>query len=494
MRDIENKSSEKRVASLKKNTIYSIIKTCSTIAFPLITFPYISRVLSVDNVGKVNFGNSIVNYISLIASLGISTYAIRECSKIKNDKEELSATASEIISINVITTAVAYFILALLLVFWHKLYDYEFLIIIQSTAVIFSTLGADWINTAMEDFRFITLRTFSFQLISLICIFLFVHKPEDYIIYAIISVLSASGGNLANILYRKKYCNTRFTLSIDWKRRLPPILTLFAMILSQTFLASIDTTMLGVMKGDTAVGLYSVANKTNNIIVQIVASITWVVMPQLSSAFSKRDYKKINKSLRYAYNFSITIGIPCIIGMLIMAPEIINVVGGDAYSGANNCLRIFAVSLFFIVLNNYYGNVVLLSSFREKQFMIACMLAAIVNLITNYIFIPLYGIEAAAMTTAIAQAIMYFVSKYNPDKHIDIGNKFTAFLQPTLASLPIAIICIISKQFINNMPVRLIAAVFFSAITYIAILMIFKNEFILSFLIPIKAKLFKNKH
>ena len=125
--------------SIKVNAILNVIKTISSIIFPLITFPYISRVLQPENVGKVNFGSSFVSYFSLIASLGITTYAIRECSAVRGDKKKLGEKASQIFSINVCTTTVAYVLLGLSLIFFRKLDSYRALIIIQSTAILFTT-------------------------------------------------------------------------------------------------------------------------------------------------------------------------------------------------------------------------------------------------------------------------------------------------------------------------------------------------------------------
>ena len=159
--------------SLKKNSILNVIKTLSSIIFPLITFPYISRVLLPTNVGKVNFGSSFISYFSMIASLGITTYAIRECSAVSNDKEKLGKKSSEIFSINICTTIVAYLLLAITLMTFRKLDVYRTLIIIQSTSILFMTLGADWLNTAMEDFKYITIRTLAFQVLSLILIRIF---------------------------------------------------------------------------------------------------------------------------------------------------------------------------------------------------------------------------------------------------------------------------------------------------------------------------------
>ena len=170
--------------SLKVNSILNVIKTISSILFPLITFPYISRVLQPAYVGKVNFGASFVSYFSLIASLGITTYAIRECSAVRGDKNKLGEIASQIFSINVYTTIIAYVMLGLSLIFFRELDSYRTLIIVQSTAILFTTWGTDWLNSAMEDFAYITIRTIAFQFLSLVLMFLLVKTPEDYIKYA----------------------------------------------------------------------------------------------------------------------------------------------------------------------------------------------------------------------------------------------------------------------------------------------------------------------
>ena len=161
--------------SIKKNSIYSMLKTGSAILFPLITFPYISRVLLTDSVGKINFGLSIVSYFSLIASLGINTYAIRECSAARENKEKLSNIASQIFSINIVTTVMAYIALAITLLCYPRLENYRVLIVVQSLTIGATTLGADWLNSAMEDFKYITLRTVTFQFLSLVLMFILVY-------------------------------------------------------------------------------------------------------------------------------------------------------------------------------------------------------------------------------------------------------------------------------------------------------------------------------
>ena len=308
---------------LGKNTFYNTLKSVFSIIYPLITFPYISRVLMAENVGKVNFGNSIISYFTLVASLGVSTYAIRECAIVRDDRNRLSKTASEIYSINIISTIIAYVGLVITLIFAHSLDNYRTLIIIQSTTILFTTLGADWINTAMEDFRYITIRTVAMQLVALVLMFIFVRQPEHYIIYAIISVVASSGANILNIFYRRKYCSIRFTRHMNAKEHLPSIIVLFSSMVAQTIYTNADITMLGLMKGDYEVGLYSTDVKIYNLVNSVCASITWVVVPQLAEGFAKKDYDKVNSLLSYAANFLIVLGLPCLVGINVITKSLI---------------------------------------------------------------------------------------------------------------------------------------------------------------------------
>lgn len=474
--------------NIVKNSLYNIIKTCSTIVFPLITFPYISRVLGAENVGKLNFSSSVISYISLIASLGISTYAIRECSKDKNNKELLSHTASEIFTINIFSTLISYAILFLLLIFWPSLKSYRIIILVQGINVIFTTLGADWLNSAMEDFKYIAIRTFSFQLISLLCMFIFVRKTSDYLQYAIITVISASGGNVLNVFYRRKYCRVTITRQISWKKKFPPIMLLFAMLLSQTIFVNVDTTMLGVMRSDLEVGLYSTTTKIYNMINQVIASICWVVMPQLSESYRDKNYDSINSLLKYSLNFIVVLGLPAVTGLFIMAPDIIMAVGGTSYLPATTSLRILSLALLFSLFGGFVGNVIFLPSGREKIFLFTCIISAVINFGLNIILIPQYGIEAAAATTALAQFIGFIMNRFFVEKEVNVGKLSEIFRGPIIGCVCISIICFLVKVFVNNWLIRLMLAFVFSIIVYFAILLLTNNKFARDLFIRLKNK------
>ena len=465
--------------SIKVNSILNVIKTISSIIFPLITFPYISRVLQPENVGKVDFGSSFVSYFSLIASLGITTYAIRECSAVRGDKKKLGEKASQIFSINVCTTIVAYVVLGLSLIFFRKLDSYRTLIIIQSTAILFTTWGADWLNSAMEDFKFITIRSIGFQFISLILMFILIHKPEDYLKYAVITVLSSCGANITNILYRRKYCTVRFTKDMRWQVHFKSILLLFVMILAQTVFNNTDTTILGLMKGDFEVGIYSTAHKMKNIIVQVVASLCWVVMPRMSYYFSEGDWDKINTMLKKVLSVMVTIGFPCVAGCIVLSSEIIEIVAGQQYSAASIPLIILMLSFIVDIFGgSFLGNMVCLPAKQEKEFMEACCFAAVVNVILNYILIPYGGASAAAFTSGISPIVICIWLLVKKDSRVRLNYIWEVCKGPLVGSLLIVLFCLVMKHFISGLLFLTLVCVTGSAFIYGVIQLTMKNDLV----------------
>ena len=475
--------------NVKANTLFNTIKSVFSIIYPLITFPYISRVLMADNVGKINFGNSIVSYFSLIASLGVTTYAVRECSRVRNDKEQLDKTASQIFSINIFSTIIAYVALAVTLVVARPLHNYRKLICIQSTTILFATLGADWLNTAMEDFKFIAVRTMGMQIVALILMFVFVRHPEDYIIYAVISVIASSGANIVNIFYRRKFCRTKFTLDMDLRRHLPPIMLLFSMILSQTIYCNSDMTMLGLMRSDYEVGLYSTAVKIYNIVNTVVASVAWVVMPQLSENFAKKNYGEINRLLKYSLNFIVVLGLPCIAGINAITTPIIYVLAGEQYIGASVALHILTATLTFSFISGWITNMILLPASRENVCLISSIVAAVINVILNALLIPKFGINGAAGTTAFSQLVgMVIVSRYI-EKDIKIDGFRQMIKGPVIGSLTIVVIGVLASFIFKSSYAVTVVAIVLSVAAYVLVLAVTKNEFFLSFIKPVINKI-----
>ena len=474
--------------SVKKNTVLNVIKAICSIIFPLITFPYISRTLLTENVGKINFGNSIVNYFALAASLGITTYALKECSRNRNNREDLSKVSSEIFSINICSTVISYFALAVTLSFGRSLSNYRVLIIIQSSAILFTTLGADWINSAMEDFQYITIRSVGVQILSIILMFIFIHRPADYVKYALITVLSSSGGNILNIFYRKKYCDTRFTFHMNLRKHLPPIVLFFSMILAQQIYVNSDITILGLVKGDFEVGLYSTSVKIYNIVNSIIASVSTVVWPQIAEAYKKHSQQDVNRLAKYSLNFILVFGLPCIVGINMVARELILMIAGEEYVGATMSLQILTIALFFSFIGGWLGSTNYLPNGRESICLFSSTCAAITNLVLNLITIPLWGLNAAAMTTVIAEGLSLIILFVKYDKNMKISGLFGMLKGPILGCFLIIIASLVVRFFIMNSMLICLLSVVISVVCYFGILLLTKDEFFLGYVEPIIRK------
>ena len=480
-------------ANIKKNSIFNIIKTCSSILFPLITFPYVSRILGPDSIGKISFAQSFVSYFALIASLGIGTYAIRACSVAKKDKNELNRVSSEIFTINLLTTLVAYVAMFLTIAFSSRIDAYRYLIIVECSTILFTSLGADWLNSAMEDFKYIAIRTVAFQLLSLVCMFIFVRSSDDYLTYAIICVVSSSGANVMNMIYRRKYCKTVVTFNINWKTHLPPIFFLFVMSLSQTIMQNADVTMLGLMKSDYDVGLYTTANKMVRLAAQLVQSLAFVIIPRLSIYFLEQDYDSINAFLRKVLNFNITLGLPITIGIEMMASDIVYILGGAEYIEAVPVIRVLILSFTFsLVGGSFLGSAVMIPSGKEKYYMVVCLITAGLNVLINFLLIPSLGAIGASIATASNGFLIFILLLFKVDKRIRVQKIWNVFLAPIIGCLCIAVCCLLCSA-IPVFWLRVIFSVAVSVLAYGIILLAFKNEFVIDALSNIKTKMFKKK-
>ncbi len=408
--------------SLKVNAVLNIIKQCCAIIFPLITFPYVSRTLGVEVYGKVNFSSSIISYISLLAGLGVSSYAIREGARIRDDKNKFEKFASEVFSINVVSTIIAYILLAMLVLFWNKLEPYRVLIGILSINVLLTTLGTDWVNTVYEDFLYLTIRYVLCQSIAVVTTLIFVKKPDDVALYAFFSNLGTALANILNLLYirRTLHVNVSFTLKMNIRRHLRPIMLLFGNMISSMIYLYSDTTMLGVLVGDVAVGYYTVSSKIYSLVKQLINAVSNVLTPRLSYGFENETSENSSNNINGVLGALSIIVFPIAIGMLCMGEEIILLIAGEEYLDAYPALAILSVALIFSTYACIFVSVIMLSQRRDKEILMASCISAVVNIVLNLFLIPKYSYNAAAFTTLVSELLMFIMGIYYTHRTVKI--------------------------------------------------------------------------
>ena len=192
---------------LKLNFVMNAILTMSQFVFPLITFPYVSRILLPIGTGKVSFATSIVSYFTLFAQLGIPTYGIRACAKVRDNREELSKMVQELFIINLMMSALAYVVYFAAIYYVPRFRQDKDLFLIVGLTIFFNAIGMEWLYKALEQYTYITVRSIIFKFIAIVAMFLMVHEQSDYVIYGGISILASSASNIFNFFHIHRYIN-----------------------------------------------------------------------------------------------------------------------------------------------------------------------------------------------------------------------------------------------------------------------------------------------
>lgn len=458
------------------------LQTLLNLIFPLITFPYVSRVLSVSGMGKYNFANSIISYFVLIAGLGISRYAVREGAKIREDKLQFSKFASRIFSINLCSTLISYLLLFITLFFVTSLRNCIEAILIFSIQIFFTTLGMDWLYIIYEEYAYITVRNILFKVISILLLFTFVRQSNDYLKYAAITTFASVGSYLLNFLHSRKICNIKLVWKFNWTPYIIPILTIFGTMVAVTIYVSSDITMLGFLKNNYIVGIYSISAKIYGMVGPMLSATMAVTIPRLAMLMGQgkmSNYKQLFKKLLQTM---ILIVLPAVVGLMMTSKNIVLIIAGGEYLRSATPLSILSIALFFGTLNTIFVECVLIPAKRERSTLITAVIAAITNLLLNFVLIPHYSEVGTAMTTVIAECLSMLMNFYF-SRDI-IGEIFLAKgfwkenLNIVIGTIAIWLVCILIKSLIYSNIIQLIISIICSCVIYILILYVLRNKLV----------------
>ena len=475
--------------SIKKNAVFNTFRNLLVLLFPLVTFPYSSRVLLPEGIGQVSFARSFIDYFILIATLGVSTYGIRETAKLRDDRKRLSKFSKEILTINAISTVVAYLLLFVALICVPRLTDYRSLLLVISAKILFVSLGMEWLFSGMEDYKYLTIRAFIFQLISVILLFAFVHRPEDCLKYASIAVISNVGSNICNWFYSKKYIDFFSSCKLELRRHIKPIFTLFAMAEVSIVYSALDVTMLGFICGNREVGIYTSATRINGVIIQFVVAIGTVVLPRLSYYITQNDKEKFNQLVHKSFDFFFLISIPSAIGLCLVGHAAILAFSGKNFLAAIPIMRIMSPIIIIAGINSVIGAQTFVPMGKEKMVLYALLVGATSNIILNFMLIPKYHVAGAAIATLISQSILSGLELFWGRNFIDlnqVGRFFILYLGNALVMVPFVLLCVYK---IPELWLSTFFAIITGIIIYSLLLIAEKNHFSLDFINAIKRRL-----
>lgn len=402
------------------NFIMNSILTMSSFIFPLITFPYISRILLPEGTGKVAFATSLISYFSMFAQLGIPTYGIRACAKVRDNKEELSRTVQELFVINLITSVVAYVALFIVMLTVEKVYVEKELYIIASLSIIFNTIGMEWLYKALEQYTYITVRSIIFKFLALIAMFLLVKEQSDYIVYGGISIFAASASNFLNFINIRKYVILKPLGKFQLKKHFKAVLVFFAMSCATTIYTNLDTIMLGFMTNDNEVGYYNAAVRIKIILVSIVTSLGAVLLPRASYYVENNILERFWEISSKALNFVWLCATPMMVYFIMFADKGIFFLSGAAYNNSILPMQFIMPTLLFIGLTNILGIQILIPLGKEKIVLYSEIAGAMVDLLLNVVLIPIWASTGAAIGTLVAEVVVFIVQYISLRKEVGV--------------------------------------------------------------------------
>lgn len=407
--------------SVKVNYILNLINTGTQMLFPLITFPYVCRVIEADGIGQINFFQSIISYISLFTCLGIPMYAIREIARDRSDVVQMNRTAMEILLLHSMLTLVGYAIVAILCLTVPQIQVNIPLFLILSLTIFFTAIGCEWFYQGIEDFKYITIRGLIIKTVSVVLLFIFVKSKTDLLYYGCYTAFGVLGGNIFNFFRLRKYIHRENIIfsELHIKRHVKPVLKVFSFSVVTSIYLQLNTVLLGFLKNALAVGYFAAATKVMQMLLMMSSCLGSVMMPRASHLIAENKEDEFNRLIQKSYDFTLAIALPMTIGLIFCAPSLITALCGVKFEHSILPSQIIAPIILMVAISNVFGIQVLFPKGKINIVTLCCGIGAVADLILNLCLIPFFsyiGTSIAYLGAEVATTVsMYFIGrKYIP--------------------------------------------------------------------------------
>jgi O-antigen/teichoic acid export membrane protein len=464
------------MGTIKKNFIFNIILNFTNLLFPIITFPYVSRIIGPEGVGKVQFIINFTQYFVVFAALGIPIYGIREIAKCKSDYRRVF---SELLTINLVTSLfflILYFCIILTADFAKgdlDLYIYGGLIVLLSFS------NVDWLFSGLEKFKLIAIRSLIVKVICFIILFLCVKEREDVLGYLIVCILASALNNLWNMIYSFRKVNFSLVRIENLRKHLSPLIIIFFSVLSTTIYNLIDVFFIGILDTYRSVGLYSAASKIPKLFIPVLTSLGAVLVPSLSSHFNEKKHSEIKNLIDLSFKAVILLGVPITVGVFVLSDEIMVLFSGNDFLDASLTLKMLSPLVFAYGISNILAVQILTPSANDRRVTFSVLVGLLISLISNYILINNFSYNGAAMAGLLTEFTVLLLFYYFSNKVIKIIFPFLSFLKALGVSLLFFPIVNVVKSLTDSNILVVFLSVSSCSIVYLVLQhFVLKNELI----------------
>lgn len=460
------------------NFIYNVLYNSMTIIFPLFTIPYVSRIILSDGLGKVNYANNIVSWFLVFASLGIPRYGVREIAKVRKNLLELNKVFNQLFFINFISSTIC--TILYLITIWNisSFHDKLLLYLVTGIQLFFNIFNVDWFYQGIEEYGYITKRSFVIKCFSLLFMFIFVKKHQDYIIYALIQSLALVGNYIFNFVNLKKYVNVALFKNMQLKKHILSIIVLLSTQLATSIYCLLDTTMLGIWCSDSIIGYYTNAQKIIKIIAILTASLGSVIFPRLVQEYENRDLAAVKALSEKSLEIILTICLPIMFGLILVSHDIVPILFGNDFLPCITTIMLFSPFVLFTTVGNLFGTQLLMVFGNEKKLFYSVLGGAILNFLMNYFFIPIWKQDGAAIASVITEFVVMFVQIIIVEKCIKIVINMKCVFQILIMNVVMILSVILIQIKLNNFISELIASIIVGGGVYVLSGYLMKNEVI----------------
>lgn len=479
--------------SLSKNTFFYLLYNVLNIAFPFITGIYVARVLLPSDIGQVETARNLANYFITFSLLGIPTYALRECSKLRDDKMALSKLYSELFIINAIS--VSLFLISYIgLVFLIEAYrQYLFLYLITGFGIALNFLYVSWLYEGLERFDFISIRNILFKILCFILLVVFVRGPNDLYIYASISVIGTAGNYLINFIFARKHVKFTFK-GLSFKKHLKPIMILAFTYLAIELYSMVDITMLSWMKPKESVAFYSYAARIKSILLTILNTFTIVIVPRLASYFKDGKHNQYKQLLQRVLYTIIHFAVPAIIGIWFVSDYVLVAIYGDAYLNSSPVLKILSFVLVISPIGYLLGSRVCLTTGHEGKMVLPVALGAASNIIFNFVLIPPFAENGAALASVASEIVVLIAYLIIARKYCSVPFDWVRILKTVIpCSLMLSFLLMTTFHTFSTSLTECFVQILGSVFVYILVSLLLKEETSISTLSKIES-IFKKRY
>lgn len=394
------------------NSSYQLL----VVILPIITIPYISRILGPEGIGINAFTYTIIQYFILAGNIGITTYGNREIAYHQGNKEKRSQLFWEIAFLRFITVGLS---LSTFAVFLYLQEANLIIYLLQGIALFASAFDISWYFMGVEKFSRTVGRNFLVSILSVVCIFLFIKQPSDLPIYVMIVTGSTLIGNLSLWPYLRQEIS-RPTKKMEIKRHLRPTLQLFLPQVAIQVYAVANKNMIGIFDSITAVGYFNQSNSIILAITPFVTSLGTVMLPRVSNMFASGDTKSAKAALAKSFDVMSGLATPLMFGIMGISINFAPFFFGKDFQVVGLLMMIQAPIILFMAWSNVIGVQYLLPFNRLRPFTVSVTIGAILNVLLNFILIPLYGVHGSMFATLIAEMAVAIFQLYVVRQEFDV--------------------------------------------------------------------------